>query len=83
MGTPPIVAGNATAGPDRTQAELFDVRGVAQLVGVSPRHILRLAATGRMPAPIKLGALTRWNRRAVMAWIEAGCPAAERGGQSE
>jgi len=37
--------------------ELLDVRGVAALLGCSPRHVYRLADVGKMPAPVRLG---RW-----------------------
>lgn len=57
-------------------AELLDVKAVAELLGgCSVRHCYRLADAGRMPRPIKLGALIRWRRAEVLAWIGEGCPA--------
>jgi excisionase family DNA binding protein len=53
---------------------LLDVRGVAALLDCSPRHIYRLADAGRMPTPVRLGALVRWSRQAIESWIEKGCP---------
>jgi excisionase family DNA binding protein len=53
---------------------MLDVRAVAVLLGCSPRHVYRLSDTGRIPAPTRLGGLVRWNRAAVEAWIDAGCP---------
>jgi excisionase family DNA binding protein len=61
-------------GPERASAELLDVKSVAALLDCSPRHVYRLADTGRMPSPLKLGHLARWNRKAIMGWIDAGCP---------
>ena len=58
-----------------TPPTLLDVEAVARMLGCSPRHVYRLADAGRMPAPLKLGALVRWNRAAIEAWIEQGCPA--------
>ena len=52
---------------------LLDVRRVAELLGCSPRHVYRLADSGRMPSPVKLGDLARWNRAALEAWIAGGC----------
>jgi excisionase family DNA binding protein len=52
---------------------LLDVEAVAALCGCSPRHVYRLADAGRMPAPRKLGALCRWSRAEIAAWIDAGC----------
>jgi len=61
-------------------AELLDVRTVAVLLGgCSTRHVRRLADAGRMPKPIKLGALVRWRRTEVQAWIDTGCPSIQSG----
>lgn len=63
--------------------ELLDVRGVAALLGCSPRHCYRLADGGKMPPPLRLGTLVRWSRRSVNDWIAAGCPSVRsaRGGE--
>ncbi|MBX7255711.1 MAG: helix-turn-helix domain-containing protein [Candidatus Hydrogenedentes bacterium] len=53
---------------------LLDVRGVAALLDCSPRHIYRMSDAGRMPAPIRIGALVRWQRAAIDAWLADGCP---------
>lgn len=58
-----------------TTAELLDVRAVAELCGCSPRHVYRLSDSGKMPRPIKLGALVRWQRSVLTAWLADGCPA--------
>lgn len=52
---------------------LLDVRVIAREWGCSTRHIQRMAETGRMPAPVKLGTLTRWRRDEIQAWIAGGC----------
>jgi excisionase family DNA binding protein len=65
-----------TAPPDpAVLPALMDVQAVAQLLNCSPRHIYRLSDSGRMPRPVRIGALVRWSRAAVEAWIAAGCPA--------
>ena len=61
--------------PADVSAKLLDVQAVAEMLGCSQRHIYRLSDAGRMPAPVKLGALIRWNRAAVESWIDQGCPA--------
>lgn len=53
---------------------MLSVNDVAALLSCSPRHVYRLCDVGRMPAPVKLGALVRWPRAVIMAWIEEGCP---------
>ncbi len=66
---------NATLlSPANASAKLLDVAAVAEMLGCSQRHVYRLSDAGRMPTPVKLGALVRWNRAAVESWIDAGCP---------
>jgi excisionase family DNA binding protein len=62
---------------DAPAAALLGVRGVASMLGCSPRHVYRLADAGKMPRPIRLGALVRWRRTELTDWIAAGCPAVE------
>jgi excisionase family DNA binding protein len=71
-----------TAGPDRPPAELLDVRAVAHMLGASTRHVYRLSDAGRMPAPVRIGALVRWPRWIVLDWIAAGCPAVRNVGRA-
>jgi excisionase family DNA binding protein len=59
---------------DTPVAALLDVRAVAALLDCSTRHVYRLADGGRMPAPIRLGALVRWRRQELLDWLAAGCP---------
>jgi predicted DNA-binding transcriptional regulator AlpA len=58
---------------DPPSAELLDVRGVAAMLGCSARHVIRLSDSGRMPQPIKLGALCRWKRKSISEWLENEC----------
>lgn len=60
--------------PDRAPAELLTVRDTAALLGCSPRHVHRQVEAGRMPQPVRLGALVRWRRSELHAWIDRGCP---------
>jgi len=52
---------------------LIDVRQVAAKLGCSPKHVYRLAAAGRMPGPVHLGSLVRWNVTAIDDWLAGGC----------
>jgi excisionase family DNA binding protein len=52
---------------------LLDVEQVAALLNCSPRHVYRLADAGRMPAPVRLGALVRWSRLEIETWVSTGC----------
>jgi excisionase family DNA binding protein len=58
---------------DRQQAALLDVQAVAALLSCSTRHVYRLCDAGKMPPPVKLGALVRWPRRVVEQWLLDGC----------
>jgi excisionase family DNA binding protein len=62
----------ATA-PEPTAVQLLDVRAVAALLDCSARHVYRLADAGRMPPPVRLGALVRWRRGDLDAWLADGC----------
>ena len=53
---------------------LLDVEAVAQLLSCSTRHVYRLSDGGKMPRPLRLGTLVRWDRSAVESWISQGCP---------
>lgn len=53
---------------------LLDVRAMARLLDCSIRHVYRLTDSGRMPRPVKLGSLVRWDRAVIGAWIAQGCP---------
>jgi len=61
-------------GQARELPAMLAVDDVAGLLACSARHVYRLADLGRMPRPVKLGALVRWSRAAVLAWVEQGCP---------
>ena len=70
----------ATVEPERDSC-LLDVRAVAAMLACSARHVYRLADAGRMPPPIKLGALVRWSRFSVNTWLAEGCPPCRKGGR--
>ena len=55
-------------------AKLLDVRGVAELLNCSTRHVYRLSDAGKMPPPVRLGFLVRWAQTVIEDWIAAGCP---------
>jgi len=60
--------------PPTEEVRLLDVQAVAQILACSTRHIYRLADSGRMPRPRKLGALVRWDRKELEKWLADGCP---------
>lgn len=67
------VPGSVDAKP-AAEKPLIDVKEFAAKLGCCPKHIRRMADSGRCPPSIQLGALRRWNRQVVDDWIADGCP---------
>jgi excisionase family DNA binding protein len=67
---------DATANTNQFEspAILLDVKTVARLLSCSSRHVWRMADSGDMPRPVKLGSLCRWSRQSIDDWISKGCP---------
>lgn len=47
---------------------------VAHLLQIGERTLWRLASSGGVIPPVRIGGATRWRRDAVEEWIAAGCP---------
>lgn len=60
--------------------ELINIDVLAKRLDCSSRHVRRLVDSGRIPRPIKLGALLRWIRADIDQWIASGCPSCRKGG---
>ncbi len=63
-----------TAEAEGRQPALLGVKEVARLLNCSPRTVYRLADSGRIPAPVRLGSLVRWSCGVLDEWIAEGCP---------
>lgn len=62
------------------EALAVNVRQLAKMLGVSPRHVERLDEYGKLPAPIRLGRAKRWpldGPAGIREWMAQGCPARE------
>jgi excisionase family DNA binding protein len=70
---------DAQRGESRTSPQMLSVDDVARMLNCSPRHVYRLADSGRMPQPLKLGALNRWPSEVIEGWIANGCPSCRKG----
>ena len=75
-----VTTGSGDVGARELPA-MLDVQAVATLFDCSTRHVYRLSDSGRIPRPIKLGALVRWSREAIEHWIADGCPQCKRRGR--
>jgi len=60
--------------------DLLDAGQMAMKLNCSKRHVYRLWDAGRIPQPVRLGALVRWSRKAIDEWIADGCPSCRQGG---
>jgi len=74
MTTTSYPTADGIGGANRARPELLDVNHVARLLTCAPRTVYRLADAGKLPRPMRLGALVRWRREEVLAWITDGCP---------
>jgi excisionase family DNA binding protein len=53
---------------------MLTVDTLADMLGVSTRHVRRLVDAGKCPQPVRLGRACRWSRNVVETWIADGCP---------
>ena len=60
-------------------AALLNVGDLARMLDCSPRHVYRMCDAGKMPKPLRLGALVRWDRNVIETWISDGCPSVRAG----
>ena len=59
--------------------ELLTVKDVASMLSVSQRQVWKLHASGKIPAPVRLGRSVRWRAKDDIArWVQLGCPSRER-----
>lgn len=66
--------------PAEPSAKLLDVQAVAEMLGCSTRHVYRLSDAAKMPRPMKLGALNRWDSKSIEEWISDQCPSCRKKG---
>ena len=59
------------------------VKEMAQALTMSERSVWRLAATGEIPAPFRVGRSVRWRRATVELWLQKQERAALRQQQAE
>ncbi len=61
-----------------SEKEMLPTPEAAHLCSIGERTLWRWSRDGTAPPPIKIGSgkqgAVRYSRRALLAWIEAGCP---------
>ena len=55
---------------ERSTEKLLNVGEIAERLGVSPRTVWTQVAKGELPAPIRIGRLSRWRWDTILQWIE-------------
>jgi excisionase family DNA binding protein len=64
-----------------SDAALMNVEDLSALLRCSARTVRRMADSGQMPRPVRLGSLVRWRRSDIDAWLADGCPRSVRAGR--
>lgn len=62
----------------RAEVEILTINELASLMRCSTRTVRRQIDLGRIPRPFRFGALLRWPRQQIIAWIAQGCPDCRR-----
>ncbi|HQM50459.1 MAG TPA: helix-turn-helix domain-containing protein [Candidatus Hydrogenedentes bacterium] len=57
----------------RGKVDFLKVDGVAEMLDCSVRSVYRLADAGKLPRPVRLGGMVRWNSADLEAWVAGGC----------
>jgi len=47
---------------------------LAKVLGISKVSVHRMNSSGQLPKPVRFGRCVAWQRTAIGAWLEAGCP---------
>ncbi|MCA9198888.1 MAG: helix-turn-helix domain-containing protein [Planctomycetales bacterium] len=64
--------------PGKPEPQLADDETIARMLGVCRKTVSRMADSGRMPSPVRLGRAKRWRINEVQSWISDGCPNVRR-----
>lgn len=68
-----LTSSDPNPAPGQPERRLIDVKEVGRLLGCSWRTVLRHADAGLIPRGAKIGALRRWDRAEIDAFIAGGC----------
>lgn len=58
----------------QSQSLLVDVEGLAVLMDVCPRTVMRMNNSGKLPRHLKVNRCVRWNIEEIRLWIAYGMP---------
>jgi len=57
-----------------TQERLLDAGALGKVLSLSRRQVFRLNASGKLPAPIRIGGAVRWRASEITDWLLVGAP---------
>jgi len=60
------------------QPEVLDIRGVGQLLGITPKTVRKMDRLGELPAPLIIGARKKWRTAELRDWLAVGAPGREK-----
>ena len=72
-----VTGGSGLQREKDTPSLMVGAKTAARITGVSFRTWCRLDATGRCPAPVRIGKRVLWRLSDLAAWTAAGCPCRE------
>ena len=53
---------------------LININELAKILNISTRSISRLVRDGKIPKPVHLNSMIRWNKDKITKWLDRGCP---------
>lgn len=53
---------------------LVTAKELSEMLSVSPRHIWRMKAAGKLPRAFEIGHCVRWKLVDISDWLTMGCP---------
>lgn len=69
------IPNQAPLAPDKLA---LSAQEVGEVLGISRAHVWKLASSGRLPKPIRLGRAVRRAGRDLEEWLAAGAPPRDR-----
>lgn len=56
------------------KVELLSVKDLCEILSCTRRTVYRMRDAGKLPQPMKIGGMVRWNPEEIEHWIACGCP---------
>ena len=57
---------------------MIDTKAMSRLLCMSMRTFYKLLTMGAVPKPLTFGRAHRWALEEILAWVDSGCPPADR-----